>query len=198
MTCWPSGTSKCCPRRSGSDCAGKYGGRRRSRREPRPGHLAVTRYHVAVLGRDLPGVHGDEICRRLTAERSQSRILTLTAARTVKEGVNGLVLAARLDWRQRAQRRGPLRNVHEGCVEIYLVQPAVRIGTGAIGVIGPGRVELVGLEGDLGVVAVVEEAVRVRGVGRALADPEAGGEAAPAVGGVGGPELGVGVGRPQP
>ena len=29
--------------------------------------LAVTRYDVVVLDRDLPGVHGDEICRRLAA-----------------------------------------------------------------------------------------------------------------------------------
>jgi DNA-binding response OmpR family regulator len=43
-------------------------------------HLAVTRYDVAVLDRDLPGVHGDEVCRRLAAERSQSRTLMLTAA----------------------------------------------------------------------------------------------------------------------
>ena len=34
------------------------------------GHLAVTRYDVVVLDRDLPGVHGDEICRRLAAGRS--------------------------------------------------------------------------------------------------------------------------------
>ena len=27
-------------------------------------HLAVTRYDVVVLDRDLPGVHGDEVCRR--------------------------------------------------------------------------------------------------------------------------------------
>ena len=31
--------------------------------------LAVTRYDVVVLDRDLPGVHGDEICRRLAARR---------------------------------------------------------------------------------------------------------------------------------
>ena len=30
-------------------------------------HLAVTRYDVVVLDRDLPGVHGDEVCRRITA-----------------------------------------------------------------------------------------------------------------------------------
>ena len=29
----------------------------------------MTRYDVVVLDRDLPGVHGDEICRRLTARR---------------------------------------------------------------------------------------------------------------------------------
>ena len=33
-------------------------------------HLAVTRYDVVVLDRDLPGVHGDEVCRRLVAGRS--------------------------------------------------------------------------------------------------------------------------------
>jgi DNA-binding response OmpR family regulator len=57
-------------------------------------HLAVTRYDVVVLDRDLPGVHGDEVCRRLAAERSASRILMLTAASTVKERVDGLGLGA--------------------------------------------------------------------------------------------------------
>src|SRR5258707_344413 len=40
--------------------------------------LALTRYDVVVLDRDLPGVHGDEICRRMAADRSPSRILMLT------------------------------------------------------------------------------------------------------------------------
>ena len=31
--------------------------------------LAVTRYDVVVLDRDLPGVHGDEVCRRLVTEQ---------------------------------------------------------------------------------------------------------------------------------
>src|SRR5580700_4840327 len=57
-------------------------------------HLAVTRYDVVVLDRDLPGVHGDEVCRRLVAERSDSRVLMLTAASTVKERVDGLGLGA--------------------------------------------------------------------------------------------------------
>jgi DNA-binding response OmpR family regulator len=57
-------------------------------------HLAVTRYDVVVLDRDLPIVHGDEVCRRIVAERSGSRVLMLTAAKTVKERVDGLELGA--------------------------------------------------------------------------------------------------------
>jgi DNA-binding response OmpR family regulator len=57
-------------------------------------HLAVTRYDVLVLDRDLPGVHGDEICRQLAAGRAASRILMLTAASTVKDRVEGLGLGA--------------------------------------------------------------------------------------------------------
>jgi DNA-binding response OmpR family regulator len=56
--------------------------------------LAASRYDVVVLDRDLPGVHGDDICRTLAAERSASRILMLTAARTVKDRVEGLGLGA--------------------------------------------------------------------------------------------------------
>jgi DNA-binding response OmpR family regulator len=58
------------------------------------GHLATTRYDVVVLDRDLPGVPGDEVCRRIVAERSDSRVLMLTAASTVKERVDGLGLGA--------------------------------------------------------------------------------------------------------
>jgi DNA-binding response OmpR family regulator len=57
-------------------------------------HLALTRYDVVVLDRDLPGVHGDEICRRLTGVRSPSRILMLTAAGGLRERVEGLDLGA--------------------------------------------------------------------------------------------------------
>jgi DNA-binding response OmpR family regulator len=58
------------------------------------GHLAATRYDVVVLDRDVPGVHGDEICRRLAATRAPCRILMLTAASTVAERVEGLGLGA--------------------------------------------------------------------------------------------------------
>jgi DNA-binding response OmpR family regulator len=47
-----------------------------------------------VLDRDLPGVHGDEICRRLAADRSPGRVLMLTAASTVRDRVQGLGLGA--------------------------------------------------------------------------------------------------------
>jgi DNA-binding response OmpR family regulator len=58
------------------------------------GHLAVTRYDVVVLDRDVPGTHGDEICRRLAAGRAAPRILMLTAAGTVDAKVQGLSLGA--------------------------------------------------------------------------------------------------------
>jgi DNA-binding response OmpR family regulator len=58
------------------------------------GHLALTRYDVVVLDRDLPGVHGDEICRRLAADRSPSRILMLTAAGSLSDRVEGLGMGA--------------------------------------------------------------------------------------------------------
>ena len=57
-------------------------------------HLSLTRYDVVVLDRDLPGVHGDEVCRQLVADHPSSRVLMLTAASTVKERVDGLGLGA--------------------------------------------------------------------------------------------------------
>jgi DNA-binding response OmpR family regulator len=57
-------------------------------------HLAVTCYDVVLLDRDLPGVPGDEICRRLAAGRAASRILMLTAAGSLTDRVSGLDLGA--------------------------------------------------------------------------------------------------------
>jgi DNA-binding response OmpR family regulator len=56
--------------------------------------LAVNRYDVVVLDRDLPGLPGDEVCRALAADRSPSRVLMLTAARSVRDRVEGLGLGA--------------------------------------------------------------------------------------------------------
>src|ERR1700729_1145425 len=58
------------------------------------GQLALTHYDVVVLDRDLPGGPGDEICRRLGAGRSPSRILMLTAAGSLTDRVEGLNLGA--------------------------------------------------------------------------------------------------------
>jgi DNA-binding response OmpR family regulator len=58
------------------------------------GRLDGTRYDVVVLDRDLPGVHGDEVCRRIAAGGSGSRVLMLTAAGTVRDKVDGLGLGA--------------------------------------------------------------------------------------------------------
>jgi DNA-binding response OmpR family regulator len=54
----------------------------------------VTRYDVVVLDRDLPEVHGDDVCRALTSEQPDTRILMLTAARTTDDVVEGLALGA--------------------------------------------------------------------------------------------------------
>lgn len=51
-------------------------------------------YDVIVLDRDLPKVHGDEVARRLVAQRSASRIIMLTAAGDVDDKVEGLELGA--------------------------------------------------------------------------------------------------------
>jgi DNA-binding response OmpR family regulator len=55
---------------------------------------AGTVYDVIVLDRDLPVVHGDRVCRSLTAGRNGGRILMLTAAATVDDRVDGLELGA--------------------------------------------------------------------------------------------------------
>jgi len=56
--------------------------------------VAATRYDVVVLDRDLPGVHGDEVCRRIVAGGADTRVLMLTAAGTVRDRVEGLGLGA--------------------------------------------------------------------------------------------------------
>jgi DNA-binding response OmpR family regulator len=54
----------------------------------------VSDYDVIVLDRDLPGVHGDEVCGRLVAAGCRSRVLMLTAAAEVDDLVDGLGLGA--------------------------------------------------------------------------------------------------------
>src|SRR5262245_49875789 len=55
---------------------------------------ALVDYDAVVLDRDLPAVHGDEVCRRLVGADAPPRILMLTAAADVSSRVEGLNLGA--------------------------------------------------------------------------------------------------------
>jgi DNA-binding response OmpR family regulator len=54
----------------------------------------VNDYDVVVLDRDLPGLHGDEVCRELVRSGSGVRVLMLTASSSVTQRVDGLQLGA--------------------------------------------------------------------------------------------------------
>jgi two-component system response regulator VanR len=54
----------------------------------------VAPYDVVVLDRDLPVMHGDEVCRTLAAEQPDTKVLMLTAARSTDDLVAGLSLGA--------------------------------------------------------------------------------------------------------
>ena len=47
-------------------------------------HLAVTAYDVVVLDRDIPGVHGDDVCKAIVAQGSPSRETTKGRCRTLR------------------------------------------------------------------------------------------------------------------
>ena len=54
----------------------------------------IAPYDVVVLDRDLPVMHGDDVCRTLTAEQPETKVLMLTAARSTDDLVAGLSLGA--------------------------------------------------------------------------------------------------------
>ena len=54
----------------------------------------VFDYDVVVLDRDLPVVHGDDVCRALAQRQNPTRVLMLTAADGVDDRVTGLSLGA--------------------------------------------------------------------------------------------------------
>jgi DNA-binding response OmpR family regulator len=54
----------------------------------------VNGYDVVVLDRDLPVVHGDEVCRRLVANEVDAGVIMLTAAAGVGDRIEGLDLGA--------------------------------------------------------------------------------------------------------
>jgi DNA-binding response OmpR family regulator len=54
----------------------------------------IYEYDVIVLDRDLPRLHGDEVCRQLTADGIRARVLMLTASGGIDDRVQGLSLGA--------------------------------------------------------------------------------------------------------
>ncbi|MEW2146053.1 response regulator transcription factor [Micromonospora vinacea] len=56
--------------------------------------LGVNEYAVVVLDRDLPVVHGDDVCRAIVDAGGETRVLMLTASAAVRERVAGLALGA--------------------------------------------------------------------------------------------------------
>ncbi|MFB9964266.1 response regulator transcription factor [Sinosporangium siamense] len=56
--------------------------------------LGVHEYDVLILDRDLPGVHGDDICRNVLENGAMVRVLMLTAASDIRSRVAGLSLGA--------------------------------------------------------------------------------------------------------
>ncbi len=56
--------------------------------------LGLNEYDVAILDRDLPLVHGDEVCRAIVGSGAETRVLMLTAAGEVSDRVAGLGLGA--------------------------------------------------------------------------------------------------------
>lgn len=56
--------------------------------------IEVNDYDVVVLDRDIPGLHGDEVCRWVSASGSTTRVLMLTASSDLRDRVEGLELGA--------------------------------------------------------------------------------------------------------
>ena len=56
--------------------------------------IGVNDYDVVVLDRDLPVVHGDDVCRAIVELGLPTRVLMLTAAGDVSDRVEGLALGA--------------------------------------------------------------------------------------------------------
>lgn len=56
--------------------------------------LAANDYDVVVLDRDLPVVHGDQICREIAGRGAAPRVLMLTASGDLSDRVEGLDLGA--------------------------------------------------------------------------------------------------------
>jgi len=56
--------------------------------------VSINEYDVVLLDRDIPGMHGDDVCRRLAAEPGSPAVLMLTASGSLNDKVGGLELGA--------------------------------------------------------------------------------------------------------
>lgn len=56
--------------------------------------LSADEYDLVVLDRDLPGIHGDQVCAIIAAEYPDVRVIMLTASRTIGDRVGGFELGA--------------------------------------------------------------------------------------------------------
>lgn len=57
-------------------------------------YLALNDYDTVILDRDIPGTHGDDVCRVINADYPERRVLMLTAARRLNDKVSGFELGA--------------------------------------------------------------------------------------------------------
>lgn len=58
------------------------------------GKVATTQYDVVILDRDLPVVHGDEVCQAIAEGDGHTRVIMLTASGTLHDKVEGLAIGA--------------------------------------------------------------------------------------------------------
>jgi DNA-binding response OmpR family regulator len=109
--------------------------------------LDLAQYQVVVLDRDLPGLHGDTLCRMIAERERAAMVLMLTAAGTPGDRVTGLGLGAddylakpfhfpelvlRIRALARRQPEAKARLLRAGDVELDAVQHVARRGGRAL------------------------------------------------------------------
>jgi DNA-binding response OmpR family regulator len=92
---WWSRTNRCWPTRWPSGCAATpTPWTWPTTAAPALERIGIYDYDVVVLDRNLPVVHGDQVCQAIVESDSPVRVLMLTAAGEVDERVAGLALGA--------------------------------------------------------------------------------------------------------
>jgi len=106
--------------------------------------VGSSAYDVVVLDRDLPVVHGDDVCRSIVSDEPGTRVIMLTASGTLDDRVEGLSIGAddylpkpfsmdelvarvRALGRRTGVARGPV--LHWGDVELDSARRRARRGT---------------------------------------------------------------------